>query len=239
LHRSSTQLRADALAIWQAGLEAVRSDRLVKDNVSVDGDLLRIGQLRATLSSVDRIAVVGTGKAGAGMAAGLEETLGSRILADKRVTGWINVPADCVRKLQAIHLHAARPAGINEPTEEGVQGTAKILQIVDSLGPNDLCICLLSGGGSALMPAPVPGVSLAEKQTVTRLLSARGANIQELNTVRKQLSQIKGGRLARRCRAGRLMTLIISDVLGDPLDIIASGPTVPAKPETTAAQPAR
>src|SRR6185503_13501214 len=84
-----------------------------------------------------------------------------------------------------------------------------------------------SGGGSALMPAPVPGVSLAEKQTVTRLLSARGANIQELNTVRKQLSQIKGGRLARRCRAGRLMTLIISDVLGDPLDIIASGPTVP------------
>jgi hydroxypyruvate reductase len=86
---------------------------------------------------------------------------------------------------------------------------------------------LLSGGGSALLPAPAPGVSLEEKQAVTRLLSAGGANIQELNTVRKQLSRIKGGGLARACRAGRLISLIISDVLGDPLDVIASGPTVP------------
>src|SRR6185436_15287937 len=94
------------------------------------------------------------------------------------------------------------------------------------LRPGDLCICLLSGGGSALLPAPVAGVSLSEKQAVTRLLSAGGANIEELNTVRKQLSRIKGGGLARACRAGRLITLIISDVLGDPLDVIASGPTV-------------
>src|SRR5262249_28756701 len=90
-----------------------------------------------------------------------------------------------------------------------------------------LSFCLLSGGGSALMPAPVPGVSLAEKQAITRQLSAAGANIEELNTVRKQLSRIKGGGLARACRAGQLITLIISDVLGDPLDVISSGPTVP------------
>jgi glycerate-2-kinase len=86
---------------------------------------------------------------------------------------------------------------------------------------------LISGGGSALLPAPLPGISLAEKQAITRHLSAAGANIEELNTVRKQLSRIKGGGLARACRAGHLVTLIISDVLGDPLDVIASGPTVP------------
>jgi glycerate 2-kinase len=147
-------------------------------------------------------------------------------VAEKRVSGWVNVPADCVREIGPIDLHAARPAGVNEPTADGVFGAEKILEIVSSLGADDLCICLISGGGSALMPAPVEGVSLAEKQTVTRLLSGGGANIEELNTVRKQLSRIKGGGLARACRAGRLITLIISDVLGDPLDVIASGPTV-------------
>jgi glycerate-2-kinase len=94
------------------------------------------------------------------------------------------------------------------------------------MDPSDLCICLLSGGGSALLPAPISGISLADKQQVTQFLSAAGANIQQLNTVRKQLSAIKGGRLAKACRASRLVTLIISDVPGDPLDIIASGPTV-------------
>ena len=225
--RSAAHLRADASAIWQAAVEAVRSDRLVKENVRIDGEWLVVGDESLALSSVGRIAVVGAGKAGAGMAAGLEEALGMRVMAEKRVAGWINVPADCVRELPGIHLHAARPGGVNEPTAEGVFGAGKILEIVQSLGPSDLCVCLLSGGGSALLPAPVGGVSLAEKQAVTRLLSAGGANIQELNTVRKQLSQIKGGRLARRCRAGRMITLIISDVLGDPLDVIASGPTVP------------
>lgn len=225
--RSAAQLRADALAIWHAAVEAVRSDRLVKENVRVDGDWLTIGDETFQLSSIGRIAVVGAGKAGAGMAAGLEEALGPRVLAEKQATGWINVPADCVRELTTIHLHAARPAGVNEPTADGVVGAEKILEIVQSLGPSDLCLCLISGGGSALLPSPVQGVSLAEKQAVTRLLSSGGANIQELNTVRKQLSQIKGGRLAHRCRAGRIISLIISDVLGDPLDVIASGPTVP------------
>src|SRR5688500_11854608 len=115
---------------------------------------------------------------------------------------------------------------MNEPTEAGVAGTNKILQFVESLTPRDLCFCLLSGGGSALLPAPLPGITLADKQAVTKHLSAAGENIRELNTVRKQLSRIKGGGLARSCRAGRIITLIISDVLGDPLDVIASGPTV-------------
>ena len=124
-------------------------------------------------------------------------------------------------------MHGARPPGINEPTPAGVEGAREILCIVESLGPDDVCLCLISGGGSALLPAPVEGITLEDKLAVTRHLSGAGANIQELNAVRKQLSRIKGGGLARACRAGRLVTLIISDVLGDPLDVIASGPTVP------------
>ncbi|MCI0358295.1 MAG: glycerate kinase [Planctomycetaceae bacterium] len=225
--KNTAHLRDDALAIWQAGLDAVRSERLVRDNLRVEGDRLVVGSEEIPLAKIRRIAVVGAGKAGAGMAAGVEQALGPRLLDEKQVAGWVNVPADCVRPLAQIHLHAARPAGVNEPTAEGVFGSEKILEIVGSLGPDDLCLCLISGGGSALLPAPVPGISLADKQALTRHLSAAGANITELNTVRKQLSRIKGGGLARACRAGRLVALIISDVLGDPLNVIASGPTVP------------
>ncbi len=188
--------------------------------------MLHIGDQAVDLSHVDRIAVVGAGKAGAGMAAGLEEALGDALLTAKDVSGWINVPADCLRPLKRIHLHAARPAGVNEPTVEGLAGAEEMLRLVASLGPRDLCLCLISGGGSALLPAPIEGVSLADKLAVTRFLSAAGANIRELNTVRKQLSRIKGGGLARACRAGHMFSLIISDVPGDPLDVIASGPTV-------------
>jgi hydroxypyruvate reductase len=156
----------------------------------------------------------------------LEEILGPDLL-DEKVSGWVNVPADCVRPLRKIHLHAARPAGVNEPTAEGVAGALRILEIVASLGPRDLCLVLLSGGGSALLPAPIPELTLADKQAVTRFLMSRGATIQELNGVRKRLSRIKGGGLARALSAGQMRVLIISDVVGDPLDVIASGPTVP------------
>lgn len=229
---SSNSLREDAFAIWQAGLEAVQSDRLVRQWVRVTDEELRIGtdpesMVRIQRASLGHVAVVGAGKAGAGMAEGLEAALGDSFLHDHHVTGWVNVPADCVRELSRIILHAARPAGVNEPTESGAAGAERILQLVSGLSENDLVICLLSGGGSALLPSPAPGISLEDKQQVTRLLSGAGANIEQLNTVRKQLSGIKGGGLARACRAGRLVTLIISDVLGDPLDVIASGPTVP------------
>ena len=225
--RSARQLRDDALAIWQAGVAAVDSVRLVTEHVQVeDGDLL-IGDKAFNLDSIGKIAVVGAGKAGAGMAEGLEQALGPRVMAEKALAGWINVPDDCVRQLSRIHLHAARPAGLNEPTAAGMHGAEQILRSVSELAEDDLCLCLLSGGGSALLPAPLEGITLADELAVTKHLSEAGANIEELNTVRKKLSRIKGGGLARACRAGRLVTLIISDVIGDPLDVIASGPTVP------------
>ena len=140
MQRSPQQLREDALAIWQAGVNAVRSDALVRDNVEVLGDELRIGDDFLPLADIDRIVVVGAGKAGAGMADGLETALGPAVLEGKKVSGWINVPADCVRRLHRITLHAARPAGVNEPTAEGVRGREEILRLVENAGPRDLCI---------------------------------------------------------------------------------------------------
>lgn len=225
--RDESTLRSDALAIWQAGVDAVRSDRLVEQALHCDGITLRLADVEIPLDKVRHIEVVGAGKAGTGMAAGVERALGPATLASKWVTGWVNVPADCVKQLETVHTHAARPAGVNEPTPEGVTGAQEILRRVAALQENDVCIAVISGGASALLPAPAKGVSLDEKLAITRHLSAAGANIAELNTVRKQLSCIKGGGLLRACRAGWLLTLVISDVLGDPLDLIGSGPTVP------------
>ena len=222
---NSSHLRAQALGIWRAAVSAVDSERLVANAVCRRGDVLEICGHELPLSSLGRIAVVGAGKAGAGMAAALERAVGEDVLAD-RVTGWVNVPADCVRPLARIHLHAARPAGVNEPTRAGAAGAARILEIVSRLEPRDVCVVLLSGGGSALLPAPMEGITLEDKQAVTRFLMHAGASIGELNGVRKQLSRVKGGGLARAATAGRVIALVISDVIGDPLDVIASGPTV-------------
>jgi len=221
----SARLRDAAFSIWKAGVDAVRSEALMRRAVQRGPTSLTICGRDYPLDRIGRICVVGAGKAGAGMAGELEEILGEK-LVEERVSGWINVPADCVRPLRRIQLHAARPAGLNEPTEEGVEGSQRILEFVRDLKQDDLCLVLISGGGSALLPAPIKGITLADKQAVTRFLMKSGANIGELNTVRKQLSQIKGGGLARAIRAGTTLTLIISDVVGDPLDIISSGPTV-------------
>lgn len=226
-------LREHAIEIWKAGVAAVASDRLVRNAVVLEGRTLSICGHAWDTTTLDRILVLGVGKAGAGMAAGLEAAFGD-VLTDSKVTGWVNVPADCVRPLRRIVLHGARPAGVNEPTEAGVFGTQRILELARSAGANDLVIVLISGGGSALSPAPIPGVTLADKQAVTRFLMRSGATIQELNTVRKHLSLFKGGGLARAASNARAtVTLIISDVIGDPLDVIASGPTV--EDTTTAA----
>ncbi|MEZ6058514.1 MAG: DUF4147 domain-containing protein [Planctomycetaceae bacterium] len=219
-------LRNDALAIWRAGVDAVRSDRLVEQVISSNNDQLEIAGESVILSKSAQIAVVGGGKAGTGMAIGCERALRSLDSSHRR-TGWLNIPADCVQPTDWIHLHPARPAGLNEPTAAGVAGTEKILDIVSELGPEDICLVLLSGGGSALLPAPVKGISLADKQAVTRFLMKSGATITDLNRVRRKLSAIKGGGLLRECRAGRMFVLVLSDVLNDPLDIIASGPTIP------------
>lgn len=205
----------------------MRADKLVRDAVHVRGDVLHLGELSFSLKAIRRILVVGAGKAGAGMSLGLLEALGQTVIQDKQLTGWVNVPADCVEDRAPIHLHAARPAGQNEPTAEGVFGAEQIFKMLRAADSQDLCIVLISGGGSALLPLPREGITLADKLAVTRHLSAAGANIEELNAVRKQLSRAKGGGLAREARAGNVVALIISDVLGDPLDVIASGPTVP------------
>jgi len=227
--RSTEQMRLDALKIWRAGLDAVRSDKLVADAIQVDRNYLIVGGKHFNLEAIRKIVVVGAGKAGAGMATSVENVLGTRLMEEKKLVGWVNVPENCVRKLKRIRLFGTRPAIVNEPTQRGVIGSNKILKLVEKLTPNDLCLCLLSGGGSALMPAPAEGITLEDKQQVTRFLSAAGANIEQLNTVRKQLSRIKGGGLARARTAGTLISLIISDVLGDPLDVIASGPTTSDK----------
>lgn len=224
--RTASQLRRDARAIWQAGTDAVKADRLVREAIRVEGPWLHVGNERVHLPDVGHIAVVGAGKAGAGMAEGLLQALGQQVRCDKQLTGWVNVPENCVRPLPGITLHGARPAGVNEPTAAGVEGAREMMRCVSALSPRDLCIALISGGGSALLPLPCEGVTLEDKLAITRFLSAAGAPIEALNTVRKQLSQIKGGGLARACRAGRMIALIISDILGDPWDLIASGPTV-------------
>lgn len=224
--RTPEQLRADALRIWRAGLDAVRSPQLIFDAVEVEGSTLRLGDEFFDLNAIDRIGVVGGGKAAAGMAVALEQALGPRLLRTKRVSGLVNVPADCLQPTDAIRLHAGRPAGVNEPTAEGVAGVREMLRIVGELGPRDLCICLISGGGSALLPAPIDGFPLDDKVTLTREMSARGATIEQMNAVRRALSRVKGGGLAAACRAGRLVALILSDVPGDDLAAISSGPTI-------------
>lgn len=218
-----TKLTDDATEIWNAGVDAVRAKPLIKRTVESTGDCLVIDQHRWSREDFDRILVVGGGKAGTAMAEGLLEAIGDWL----PVTGWINVPEGTQRSLPGIQVHPARPAGLNEPTEAGVIGTREMLHTIENAGPRDLVIALISGGGSALMPAPVEGVSLDDKVAVTRFLSGAGADITQLNAVRKHLSRTKGGGMLRACRGGHLVTLVLSDVLGDPLDLIASGPTVP------------
>mgnify|MGYP006140859831 CR=1 FL=1 len=241
-----TNLRQDAVEIWNAGVDAVRAAALIHREVTVERELLMIGSHQWNRCDFDRIIVVGAGKAGTAMTTGLLESLCDWL----PVTGWVNVPQgtevtapqgtevtapqgtevtnaeDGQPPNGLVRLHAARPAGVNEPTTQGVFGTEQIIEMVSHAGPRDLCIALISGGGSALLPAPVSGVTLSDKLEVTRFLSAAGADITELNTVRKHLSSIKGGGLLAACQAGEMITLVLSDVLGDPLDLIASGPTV-------------
>ena len=216
---ASSPLREHARAIWQTAVAAVDPFALVRAILSNPPPALA-----EALAGAERILVVGGGKAGAAMAAGVEEALANQF---ERLSGIVNVPAESVRPLRAIRLHAARPSGSNYPTAEGVAGVRAMLDLVAQAGPRDVGLCLLSGGGSALLPAPVATISLQDKQYVTSLLHACGATINEMNCVRKHLSAVKGGRLAQAFGTRPLFSLIISDVIGDPVDVIASGPTAP------------
>jgi len=209
--------RTDARAIWNAAVQAARPAHLLDH-------FLASNPLGGAIRAAPRILVIGAGKAGPGMAAALEAALADRL---ERIEGIVNVPEGVHQPLARIRLHAARPQGVNEPTAAGVAGAEEMLRLLTSAGPDDVAVCLLSGGGSALLPAPAAGISLDDKQAVTRLLHRSGATIDEMNCVRKHLSRVKGGRLAEAFRGKLFVSLIISDVVGDPLDVIASGPTAP------------
>ncbi|MGV3483034.1 MAG: glycerate kinase type-2 family protein [Planctomycetaceae bacterium] len=224
--RTAMTLADKVREVWNAGVASVRADALTAGAISMDDQVLSIDEHSFERGAFDRVLVVGAGKAVAAMASAIDELLSSWL----PTYGWVNVPAGTYDadspSAGNIRIFPARPAGINEPTHAAIEGTREILRLVREASPRDLCLVLLSGGGSALLAAPAAGVSLEDKLTVTRFLSSTGATIEQLNTVRKQLSDVKGGRLARECRAGQLVTLVLSDVLGDRLDIIASGPTV-------------
>ena len=202
--------REAAQAIWQAALAAADVRPLVHramERLSVD------------LAPTGRVLVLGAGKASGAMAAAVETLLGDRVEDGFVVVkdGYM-VPTRRVRLVEAGH-----PV----PDARGERAAAVLLERARAADADDVVFMLISGGGSALLPAPVPPVTLAEKRAVTQLLLAAGATITELNAVRKHLSLIKGGQLARAAAPARVITLVLSDVIGDPLDVIASGPTAP------------
>jgi len=183
------------------------------------GPLVRRALESMDLSRARRILVVGAGKASGAMAQALEGVLGDRISAGLVVVkDGYTAPTRKIRLLEAGH-----PI----PDERGLRAANEILAVARSAGADDLVIVLISGGGSALAPCPAPPITLEEKQALTRLLLAAGANINELNAVRRHCSLFKGGRLARAAGPASVLALVLSDVIGDPLDVIASGPTAP------------
>ncbi|HXG32569.1 MAG TPA: glycerate kinase [Bryobacteraceae bacterium] len=212
-------LRRHALRIFRAALRAADPAEAVKRHLHVQGSVLRAGNRRYRLDGFDRIFVIGAGKAGASMARAVESLLGRRITG-----GLVSVKYGHTGPLRRIELNEC---GHPVPDEAGVRGAERIAAIARQAGPRDLVICLISGGASALLPAPVPPVTLAEKQETTRLLLACGATIHEINAVRKHLSELKGGQLARLAAPATVLALLLSDVIGDDLDVIGSGPTAP------------
>jgi hydroxypyruvate reductase len=213
------QLREQAKLIFHAALKAVDPKEAVRRYMRREGEQLIIQEQTYDLRRYAGVYVVGAGKAGAAMGAAVEEILGEWVRG-----GVITVKyghTDQVQKLTIVE------AGHPVPDAMGVEGAKKIVNLLQERDKHDLVICLLSGGGSALLPFPAEGITLAEKQEVTKLLLRCGANINEMNTVRKHISQVKGGQLARLAAPATLITLILSDVIGDPLDVIASGPSVP------------
>ncbi len=210
--------RPHALAIFRAALSAADPEKAVRAHVKTDGKILRVDQRRYRLSDFDRVQVIGAGKASARMAQAIELLLGSRVTG-----GWINVPVGTQARLRKVRVHES---GHPVPDERGVAGARQIGQIASESGPRDLLICLISGGASALMALPAPGITLAKKKSITKRLLACGATIHEINTVRKHLSAIKGGHLAALAAPATVIALILSDVIGDDLSVIGSGPTV-------------
>ncbi len=232
------------LRVMRAALRAVEPAEAVHRHVRRDGETLEIGPQRYRLGEIERIFVVGGGKAGAPMAAALAELLPNEITA-----GLVNVKyghtatsaAWDVRFGHLADLPVTRPtlnepgtgpvmlmeAGHPTPDAAGLAGAGRIADLLRQAGPRDLVIALFSGGGSALLPLPVTGIGLDDYQALTTLLLRSGADITEINTVRKHCAQLQGGQMARLAAPARFVALILSDVVGSPLDVIASGPATP------------
>lgn len=211
--------RRAALDVLVAALEAADPGKAVRRFLQRQGETLRVADRSYDLRSYDRVLVVGAGKAGAAMAAAVEEVLGDRVSE-----GVVNVKYGHVAPTRRIKIHeAAHPV----PDEQGLAGTRQMVELLEGAGPRDLVIAVISGGGSALMDLPVEGITLEDMKALTDALLRSGATINEINTIRKHLSQVKGGGLARIANPATMISLVLSDVVGNPLDFIASGPTVP------------
>ena len=217
--RSLEQQRQDARIIFEAALKASDPVVSIRRHVRIDGETLYVGGGRYDLAELSHLYVVGAGKATAKMALAVEELLGDKITGGlvivKRGYG---VP---LKKLKIVE------AGHPLPDQVGVEATEAVVALLRGAGENDLVICLVSGGASALLSCPSRGLSLQDKQQVTQTLLNCGARIQEVNAVRKHISKVKGGRLAGLAHPATVLSLILSDVIDDSIDNIGSGPTAP------------
>ena len=210
-------------AMIDAALRAADPFTAVKNVLRRDGNLLRCGNTDYRLETIARVLVIGFGKGSAPMAHAIHTLLADRISAGVVIVKYGHtLPAEI-----DISPIAVPEAGHPVPDENGVRHTRRLIELLADTRPDDLVIALISGGGSALLVQPVDGVSLADVQSLTGALLKAGAPITAINTVRKHLSRVKGGQLAKLAYPARTISLILSDVGGDPLDIIASGPTAP------------
>ena len=212
-----TPAHETAIACLRAGVEAVLPERVVRESLSLDGDVLSVADATYDLSAYDRIVVVGGGKAGDGVADALETVLGDRIDAGAVVTPNPGT-GDRIERLPGDH-----PV----PSERGVESTRRVVELVSNLDERTLVLAAITGGASAILPAPADGISLSDLRETTDELLESGAEIHDLNAVRKHLSTLKGGGLARLAAPATVVGLVLSDVVGNDLGVIASGPTAP------------
>lgn len=205
-----------------ASLRAVEPGAAVRRFMRRADQKLIIGDRSYNLDQFQRVLIVGTGKAGTPMTQAAADILGERLNA-----GLVIVKEGYTSGAHKVGAVSIAEAGHPIPDQRGLQASKRLIDLLGGTQPEDLVICMISGGGSALMTCPVNEVSLQEMQALTQALLASGANIDEINTLRKHLEQLKGGKLARLAAPSKLVTLILSDVVGDVLTTIASGPTVP------------